>query len=309
MSIPVRRNLFIGRFSPWHSGHKFIVDKALENGESVAIAVRERPLTEGDPYSVTERIQMISDTYVEEIASGTVIVFPICDISAVSIGRLVGYDVNRYDAPEDIKGISATGIRKAMAEGDPSWKEVVPEGTVKFFENREGQVLWFTGPSGSGKTTIAQAAAKELELCGKKVKILDGDELRKGISNNLGLSPEDRTEHNRRVAHMAKAIADVGGVCIVALISPYKVNREVAEEIIGKDRFNLIHIESTKEERIERDPKGLYKKAIAGEIKNLTGYDGEYDNPNETGETHITLNTTDQTVEECVEKLMESVNL
>ena len=306
MSTPIRRNLFIGRYSPFHKGHKYIIDQALENGESVAIAVRERPLTEGDPYSVPERIAMIEKTYKEEVKDGRVLVFPICDISAVSIGRKVGYAVNRYDAPEHITGISATDIRNKMNGGDDSWKENVAEGTKEWFEEQpKGRVIWLTGPSGAGKTTIAQELSKRMSLR-NSVKILDGDELRTGISSNLGLSPQDRKEHNRRVAYLAKVIADVQGVAIVALISPYEKNRSVAEGVIGKNRFQLVYVKSTQEDRIERDPKGLYQKAIKGEIQNLTGYDGEYEEPISL-ENPIVVDTSHHSVEECVDKILENL--
>jgi len=298
-------NFYAGRWAPFHSGHKHIIQEALDNGENVCVAIRDTEISEFDPYTVAEREEMIAQSFKTEMEEGRVCIIKIPDISAISIGRKVGYAVNRYDPPENIKGISATGIRKAMGDGDPSWKEVVPEGTIEFFESREGQVLWFTGPSGAGKSTIAQLAAKQLELMGKKVKVLDGDELRKGISNNLGLSPEDRTEHNRRVACMAKAITDVGGICIVALISPYKANRDTAREIIGGDKFQTVYIKSTKDLRIERDPKGLYKRAIAGEITGLTGYDGDYDDPTETGEGCSVIDTEVLTPEECAARLVE----
>ena len=302
-------NLMCGRWQPYHLGHNYIVRKALDNNENVCIAIRDTPISEGDPYSVDERMEMISLTYKKEIAEGRVKVIVIPDISAISIGRKVGYAVNRYDPPENIKGISATAIREAMRSGDSSWQDNVPNGTIEFFEKQQGKVLWMTGPSGSGKTTISNLLAQKIELCGKRVKILDGDELRKGISNNLGLSPEDRTEHNRRVAHLARSIADVGAICIVALISPYEKNRTDAQEIIGKDRFQLVYIHSTIEDRIERDPKGLYKKAMDGEIKGLTGYDGDYDNPMDTGEEHIFVNTSEFQPFNAVEVILPRIGM
>jgi len=298
-------NLFCGRWQPFHAGHNYIIRKALDNGENVCIAIRDTKIADGDPYSVDERMEMISLCFKKEIEKGQVVIIKIPDISAVSIGRKVGYAVNRYDVPEDIEGISATGIREAMRKGDLSWQLKVPAGTKEYFQKRDGKVLWFTGPSGAGKSTIAQAFAKKVELYGKRVKVLDGDELRKGISENLGLSPEDRTEHNRRVAHLAKTVADVGGICVVALISPYKRNRDTAREIIGAYRFKTIYIHSTMEERIERDPKGLYKKAMDGEIKGLTGYDGDYDNPVDTGEDYLYINTSQYSPEQCANRLIQ----
>lgn len=301
--------LYVGRYQPYHAGHHYIINESLKQGKNVCIALRDTPISEKDPYSVEERTEMISKSFVKEMATGQVKIISIPDIESINIGRLVGYDIVRFDAPEHITGISATGIREAMSVGDPSWKENVPAGTADFFEKRQGKVLWFTGPSGAGKSTIAGILKKKLELRGKAVKILDGDELRQGISNNLGLSPEDRTEHNRRVAHLAKAIADVGAICIVALISPYTSTRTTAKEIVGSERFELVYIHSSKEDRIQRDPKGLYKKAIAGEIKGLTGYDGDFDDPADTGEDYVMIDTSIFTAEECADRLVQRLSM
>jgi adenylylsulfate kinase len=307
MSKKKKYSLFIGRWQPFHAGHAFIIQQALNVDRNVLIAVRDTPIGPSDPYTVEERIEMIEKHYHGLVKEGVVKVMMIPDIESVNIGRKVGYEVIRYDAPENIEGISATGIRKAMSEGDHSWEERVPSGVADWFKERntKGQVLWMTGPSGAGKSTIAQALACQLRLQGKQVKVLDGDELRQGISNNLGLSPEDRKEHNRRVAHLAKAISDVGGVAIVALISPYKESRDSAKEIIG-DYMSVVEVYSTKEDRIERDPKGLYAKAIAGEIKGLTGYDGEYESPEEEEEA-VTINTSTHDVDACVEMILQEL--
>jgi adenylylsulfate kinase len=191
-----------------------------------------------------------------------------------------------------------------MENNDASWKEFVPCGTVEFFEKKKGKVLWFTGPSGAGKSTIANLAKEKIEKTGRPVKVLDGDELRKGISSNLGLSPEDRTEHNRRIAHLAKTLTDVGAIVIVALISPFEETRQAAKEIIGEDKFNLVYIKSSQEHRIERDPKGLYKRAMDGEIKDLTGFDGRYDDPEESGEEHFMLDTDKYSANSCANDLL-----
>jgi adenylylsulfate kinase len=302
-------SLFIGRFQPFHNGHAFIIQQALDKGRNALIAVRDTPISAGDPYTVAERIEMIEKHYADLVKKGVVKVMMIPDIESVNIGRKVGYEVIRYDAPTNIEGISATGIRKSMNEGDVSWEERVPEGVAEWFKEKAektGKVVWMTGPSGTGKTTIAQSLAARLRSQGQNVKILDGDELRKGISNNLGLSPEDRAEHNRRVAHLAKAITEVGGTAIVALISPYKATRDAARDIIGDEKFRVLHLYSTQEDRIERDPKGLYAKAIAGEIKGLTGYDGEYEEP-EMEELAVTVNTSTHDVNACVDMILDEM--
>jgi adenylylsulfate kinase len=302
-------SLFIGRWQPFHNGHDFIIQQALLSGKNALIAIRDTPISEFDPYTVEERMEMISKHYRDLIDQDRVQVIAIPDIESVNIGRKVGYDVVRYDAPTDIEGISATGIRSAMENGDSSWEKRVPAGVAEWFKRVKfppGKVIWMTGPSGAGKTTIAKALANKLKSLEKRTKILDGDELRKGISNNLSLSPEDRKEHNRRVSYLAKSIAEVGGIAIVSLISPYKESRDAAREIVGDDIFSVLYLNSTKEDRIQRDPKGLYAKAIAGEIKGLTGYDGEYEEP-QPEEGAIVVNTSNNNVEECVNQIMKSM--
>jgi len=140
-----------------------------------------------------------------------------------------------------------------------------------------GFVIWLTGPSGAGKTTLARALEKKLKEMGHKVEVLDGDEIRKTLYPNLGFSKEAREMHNRIVIHMAKLLSKNGVVTIVSLISPYKVVREYARKEIGK--FIEVYLKCPLEVRIQRDPKGLYAKAIRGEIKGLTGYDGVYEEP------------------------------
>ena len=119
-----------GRWSPFHKGHEYIIRKALDEGKPVLIWVRDTPLSESDPYTVEERIEMISKVFEGE----DVVVEGIRDIESVNIGRRVGYGVNRYDSPEDIEGISATQIRKMMSEGNEEWKTFVPEAIAEYLE-------------------------------------------------------------------------------------------------------------------------------------------------------------------------------
>ncbi len=138
-------------------------------------------------------------------------------------------------------------------------------------------VIWLTGPSGAGKTTLAKELEKRLRALGYKVEVLDGDQIRKKLYPNLGFSKEARELHNRVVIHMAKLLSRNGVITIVSLISPYKAVREYARKEIG--RFIEVYLKCPLEVRIKRDPKGLYAKAIRGEIKGLTGYDGVYEEP------------------------------
>jgi len=166
-----------------------------------------------------------------------------------------------------------------------------------------GKVIWMCGPSGAGKSTIAQRLLEMAKLRGIPTKILDGDELRQGISNGLGLSPEDRQEHNRRVAYLAKSISEVEGLAIVALISPVESIRQMVREIVGEE-FYLVYIESSMQSRIERDPKGLYAKAIRGEITKLTGYDGNFEVPEDSD---VVVNTNESDVNQCATNIFSSI--
>lgn len=272
--------LYIGRFSPFHLGHDYIIRKKLDEGKSVLIACRDTLISEQDPYSAEERVQMISEHYKDDDVK--VIVMP--DIESVNIGRKVGYDINRYDSPENIEGISATQIRQMMDDNNNDWKNKVPKAIADFLTNKknaspEGLVIWFTGLSGSGKSTLAQSIKPHLERTGKKVKILDGDEIRKNLTSDLGFSREDRAENIKRISYVAKSIADCDGIAICAAISPYEEDRQKAKEFIGENRFFSIYTKCDIETLKERDTKGLYKKAINGEIKNFTGISDPYEEP------------------------------
>ena len=140
-------------------------------------------------------------------------------------------------------------------------------------------VVWFTGLSGSGKSTIANLVENELFKKGIKTFSLDGDNVRKGLNNNLGFTAEDRQENLRRIAEVAKLFVESGSVIIASFISPLKKDRELIKTIIGEDRFIEVFVNTSLAECERRDVKGLYKKARAGEIKNFTGIDAPYEKP------------------------------
>ena len=141
-----------------------------------------------------------------------------------------------------------------------------------------GIVIWFTGLPGSGKSTIANKLDVELNERGLKTYILDGDNVRMGLNKDLGFSPESRKENIRRISEVAKLFADSGTIVMTAFISPYREDRKSAREVIGSD-YVEVFVNTPVEECINRDPKGLYKKAIAGEIKGFTGIDAPYEEP------------------------------
>jgi adenylyl-sulfate kinase len=144
-----------------------------------------------------------------------------------------------------------------------------------------GATLWLTGLPAAGKTTVAHAIERRLAELGRIAVVLDGDALRKGLSSDLGLSPEDRSEQARRAAHVAALLAQAGVVAVVALVSPYAEDRRRAREIHESEglSFNEIWIDTPLHVCQQRDPKGLYRRARAGELRGLTGVDAPYEPP------------------------------
>lgn len=165
-------------------------------------------------------------------------------------------------------------------------------------------MIWFTGLSGSGKSTIAIALERELQKRGLLCRILDGDNIRSGINNNLGFSEEDRVENIRRIAEIGKLFVDTGIITIAAFISPNNDIREMAANIIGKESFLEIFISTPIEECERRDVKGLYAKARHGEIKNFTGISAPFEAP---ANPALSIDTSKLSVEESVNKLLELI--
>lgn len=169
---------------------------------------------------------------------------------------------------------------------------------------QRSMMLWFTGLSGSGKSTVAIALERELHSRGLLCRILDGDNIRSGINNNLGFSAEDRVENIRRIAEVGRLFVDTGIITIAAFISPNNQLREMAAEIIGKDDFVEVFVSTPLEECEKRDVKGLYAKARRGEIKNFTGISAPFEAPEHPD---ITLDTSKLPVEESVKILLDYV--
>lgn len=169
-----------------------------------------------------------------------------------------------------------------------------------------GKVIWFTGLSGSGKTTIALAFKKRLEKIGKKVEILDGDVVRNSLNKHLGFSRTDIKENNRLIAELAYKKMKKADFILVPIISPYREDRMMAKSIIGKNFIELF-VNSSLQKCIERDVKGLYKKALAGDIKDFIGV--SYSNPYETPlSPDIELDTGSLNLDESLSKLEEFLN-
>lgn len=169
---------------------------------------------------------------------------------------------------------------------------------------QRGLMVWFTGLSGSGKSTLAIALERELQKRGLLCRILDGDNIRSGINNNLGFSPEDRVENIRRIAEVGKLFVDTGIITIAAFISPNNQLREMASRIIGKDDFMEIYVSTPIEECERRDVKGLYAKARRGEIKEFTGISAPFEAPEAPT---LSLDTSKLSLEESVHRLLDLV--
>ncbi|MDB4297507.1 adenylyl-sulfate kinase [Flavobacteriaceae bacterium] len=147
-------------------------------------------------------------------------------------------------------------------------------------ENKHNSFLiFFTGLSGAGKSTIACALEQKLFSNGIRTYVLDGDNIRRGINSNLGFSPEDRSENNRRVGEISKLFIDAGMVTIAAFVAPYKKDRKYIQDKVGKENYIEVYVGTSLEECEKRDVKGLYKKARTGEIKNMTGISAPYETP------------------------------
>ena len=149
----------------------------------------------------------------------------------------------------------------------------------KKLKGHRGAVLWFTGLSACGKSTIANTVDHMLHSLGKHTYLLDGDNVRHGLNKNLGFSAEDRTENIRRIGEVAKLFADAGHLVLTAFISPYRADRDAVRELLGEGEFVEVFVDASLETCEKRDPKGLYKKARAGEIKGFTGIDDPYEAP------------------------------
>lgn len=181
--------------------------------------------------------------------------------------------------------------------------DITREDRCRLIKQR-GATLWFTGLSGSGKSTVAVALEQKLYELGHLSYRLDGDNIRLGINKNLGFSAEDRAENIRRIGEIAKLFADTGVITLSSFISPYREDREQARQIheAADLTFIEVFVDCPLNEAEKRDPKGLYKKARAGEIKNFTGIDDPYEAPDKP---EIHLSTATMTVEEEVNAIVE----
>jgi len=164
--------------------------------------------------------------------------------------------------------------------------------------NQKGIVIWYTGLSGSGKSTLAHAVEEKLFEGGHISYVLDGDNIRHGLNKNLGFSPEDREENIRRIGEVSKLFADAGMIAMTAFISPYRDDRDKARELVPDGRFIEVYVKVPLDVAESRDPKGLYKKARAGEIKEFTGIDAPYEEPLNA---ELVIDTSENSLEESTD--------
>ncbi|MGF6353649.1 adenylylsulfate kinase [Paenibacillus sp. 4624] len=163
-------------------------------------------------------------------------------------------------------------------------------------------VLWLTGLSGSGKSTISMQVEKELYERGVHAYVLDGDNLRHGLNSNLGFAPQDRKENIRRVSEVSKLFVDSGVIVMAAFISPYKEDRENVRKMFDAEEFVEIYVKCAVEECIKRDPKGLYEKALKGQISNFTGVSAPYEAPDHPD---VILETDKYSIKQCANIILQ----
>lgn len=186
----------------------------------------------------------------------------------------------------------------------PIFDRLMPRESKEQLLQQKAKVIWFTGLSGSGKSTIAQMLEKQLHEMGYLVMVLDGDNVRAGINNNLGFSDEDRKENIRRIAEVAKLFLQCGVITICCFVSPTNEIRQQAKDIIGEADFLEVFINTSIEECERRDVKGLYKKARAGEIKDFTGINSPFEAP---ANADLEIITERKTVEQSTAEVLQFV--
>lgn len=195
-------------------------------------------------------------------------------------------------------------MSKAFKHIHPIFEDLMQRGEKENFLNQSAKIIWLTGFSGSGKSTIAKGLENYLFNRGYFVQVLDGDNIRMGVSNNLGFSQEDRQENIRRISEVAKLFLDAGIITICSFVSPTKAIRQIPKGIVGADDFIEVFVNAPLEICEKRDVKGLYKKARSGEIKNFTGISSPFEAPEQPD---FVANTADQSPQETVEAVAKFI--
>jgi adenylylsulfate kinase len=183
------------------------------------------------------------------------------------------------------------------------WHEsnVTKEDRHQLNQHKSG-ILWFTGLSGSGKSTLSVAVEKRLSDLGVRSYVLDGDNIRHGLNQDLGFNPHDRKENIRRIGEVSKLFVDAGFIVITAFISPYQEDRQLARELVEEKEFHEVFVKCSLAECEKRDPKGLYQKARNGEIPQFTGISAPYEEPQKA---ELLVETDKKTIDECVHDVIQ----
>ena len=236
---------------------------------------------------------LVYDIYVRNHATGSFILVDKLTNATVAAGMIIA----RMSAAE-------TKDDKPKSENITREISYVSQKDRQALLKQKPRTLWFTGLSGSGKSTIAKLLEKTLVDNGRICFLLDGDNIRHGLNKDLGFSPEDRKENIRRIAEVAKLMNDAGLIVLTAFISPYREDRDMARQIIGDENFREIYVSTPLAACEERDPKGLYKKARAGQIKGFTGIDAPYEPPENPA---LVIETETLTPKDCVDAINDKI--
>ena len=265
---------------------------------------------------ITDLVHSINVNSYEEVASKKLNLNDIayCKVAINKMHAISSYANNQKLGsfviidPYNNKTIGVGMIDHALRRSSNiSWHKMsINKKTRSELNSQKPCVVWFTGLSGSGKSTIANILEQKLHTIGKRTYLLDGDNVRHGLNKDLGFTDADRVENIRRVAEVSKLMADAGLITLVSFISPFKSERQMARDLLSSDEFFEIFINTPLEECEKRDPKGLYKKARAGELKNFTGIDSLYEEPENPD---LILDTTSSNAEELTDQIINFLQL
>ena len=261
---------------------------------------------------ITDLVHSININSYEEVASKKLNLNDIayCKIAIDKMHGISSYSNNKKLGsfviidPYNNRTIGVGMIDHALRRSSNiSWHEMsINKKTRSDLNSQSPCVVWFTGLSGSGKSTIANILEQKLHTIGKRTYLLDGDNVRHGLNKDLGFTDTDRVENIRRVAEVSKLMVDAGLITLVSFISPFKSERQMARNLLSSDEFFEIFVNTSLEECEKRDPKGLYKKARAGELKNFTGIDSSYEEPENPD---LILNTSSGNAEKLTDQIIK----